>query len=239
MLGLEKRLLEEEKSAFFMWDDVGKGFAILLVNTVLSGDNALMIAMVTAKLPPAQRWRGMVFGLSLTIVLRVALTIIAGKLFILPYLEAIGGLLLVYFAFSLTVGAKGRDVESGQNPEPATERLVKAVISIIIADLSMSLDNVIALAGIANGNWSLLLVGTALSLLIILLASQFISRLLVRYSWLMYVGSGILAWTGGGMIGRDPALSQKLSAVPFLPVWITLFVLFFAYIVDRIRTSKG
>ncbi len=219
-----------------MWDYIGKGFAILLVNTVLSGDNALMIAMVTAKLPPKQRWQGMVFGLSLTIILRVALTIIAGKLFILPYLEAIGGLLLVYFAFTLSVGSKEKSASEDESSSP--ERLLKAVFSIVVADLSMSLDNVIALAGIANGNWSLLLIGTAVSLVIILLASQVLSRLLVKYAWLMYIGSGILAWTGGGMIGRDPELSTKLSGIPYLPVWITIFVLVFIYIVDKIRTSK-
>ncbi len=219
-----------------MWDYIGKGFAILLVNTVLSGDNALMIAMVTAKLPPKQRWQGMVFGLSLTIILRVALTIIAGKLFILPYLEAIGGLLLVYFAFTLSVGSKEKSAAEDESSSP--ERLLKAIFSIVVADLSMSLDNVIALAGIANGNWSLLLIGTAVSLVIILLASQVLSRLLVKYAWLMYIGSGILAWTGGGMIGRDPELSAKLSGIPYLPVWITIFVLVFIYIVDKIRTSK-
>ena len=219
-----------------MWDYIGKGMAILLVNTVLSGDNALMIAMVTAKLPPKQRWQGMVFGLSLTIILRVALTVIAGKLFILPYLEAIGGLLLVYFAFSLSVSSKEKGATEDENSSP--ERLMKAVFSIVVADLSMSLDNVIALAGIANGNWSLLLIGTAVSLVIILLASQVLSRLLLKYEWLMYIGSGILAWTGGGMIGRDPELSAKLSGIPYLPVWITIFVLVFIYIVDKIRTSK-
>ncbi len=219
-----------------MWDYIGKGFAILLINTVLSGDNALMIAMVTAKLPPKQRWQGMVFGLSLTIILRVALTLIAGKLFVLPYLEAIGGLLLVYFAFTLTVSAKEKNADKEENASP--ERLWKAVFSIVVADLSMSLDNVIALAGIANGNWSLLLIGTAVSLVIILLASQVLSHLLLKYSWLMYIGSGILAWTGGGMIGRDPELSSKLSGIPYLPIWITAFVLLLAYIVVKIRTSK-
>ena len=221
-----------------MWEYIGKGLAILLVNTVLSGDNALMIAMVTAKLPPKQRWQGMVFGLSLTIILRVVLTIIAGKLFILPYLEAIGGLLLVYFAFSLSMGAKEKNALQ-EDDEGSSVRLFQAIIAIIFADLSMSLDNVIALAGIANNNWSLLLIGTALSLLIILLASQVLSRLLLKYSWLMYVGSAILAWTGGGMIGRDPALSLRLAHVPYLPVWITIFVLLLAYVVDKIRISKG
>ena len=221
-----------------MWDYIGKGLAILLVNTVLSGDNALMIAMVTAKLPPKQRWQGMVFGLSLTIILRVVLTVIAGKLFILPYLEAIGGLLLVYFAFSLSMGAKEKNALQ-EDDESSSVRLFQAIIAIIFADLSMSLDNVIALAGIANNNWSLLLIGTALSLLIILLASQVLSRLLLKYSWLMYVGSAILAWTGGGMIGRDPALSLRLARLPYLPVWITIFVLLLAYVVDKIRISKG
>lgn len=221
-----------------MWDSIGKGLAIVLVNTVLSGDNALVIAMVTTSLAPAQRVRGVVYGLSLTVILRVMLTLVAGKIFVLPYLEALGGLLLVYFAFSLSRTTSAKSDRPDATKTSSSGRLFRVVLSIIVADLSMSLDNVIALAGIANGDWSLLLIGMAISILIIFLASQVLTRLLLSHPWLMYVGAGILAWTGGGMIGRDPVLSGQLAQVPFLPIWISVVVLVFAYGLGKIRNSR-
>lgn len=221
-----------------MWDSIGKGLAIVLVNTVLSGDNALVIAMVTTSLAPAQRVRGVVYGLSLTVILRVMLTLVAGKIFVLPYLEALGGLLLVYFAFSLSRTTSAKSDRPDATKTSSSGRLFRVVLSIIVADLSMSLDNVIALAGIANGDWSLLLIGMAISILIIFLASEVLTRLLLSHPWLMYVGAGILAWTGGGMIGRDPVLSGQLAQVPFLPIWISVVVLVFAYGLGKIRNSR-
>lgn len=193
--------------------------SIIVINVVLSGDNALVIGMASRSLEPRQRRQAILFGGAGAIVLRVIFTFIAVLLLRVPLLEAAGGVMLVWIAFRLLQGGEeAGEVAAGQS-------LAGAVKTIIVADMVMSLDNMLAVAGAADGSDRLVIFGLAVSMPFILFGAGLIARLLNRFNWLMIAGSGVLTITAAHMVVSDEYVSQRLAgwAEPALPLLAALF----------------
>jgi YjbE family integral membrane protein len=185
-------------------------FQIIIINIILSGDNALVIAMASRNLPEAQRRLAVFWGAVGAIGLRVILTIIAIQLLQFPYVMAIGSVLLVWVAIKLISDDSKHDENA--NVQAATG-LTTVVMTIIMADFVMSLDNVIAIAAVAHGDMVLILIGLALSIPVIVWGSTIVLKLLDRFPLLVYAGAAILGFTAGEMIMKDPAVSSWVLSV--------------------------
>ena len=179
-------------------------FSIVLIDLVLSGDNAVVIGMASRLLPAAQRRRAILLGAGGAVGLRILFTALTAVLLGIPLLQAGGGLLLLWIAFKL--------LRQREHAQGVTEgrTLGEAVRTIILADVIMSLDNILAVGGAAHGNLGLLLFGLGLSMPIILFGSGLVAVLLHRLPWLAYLGSGILVYTAVEMILEDRLLAAYL-----------------------------
>jgi len=178
---------------------------ILGVNIILSGDNAVLIALAAAGLPAEQRPRAIMFGMVLAVVLRVVLSIVAVQLLAIPGLLLVGGLLLLWIAigFFRELRAGDKHDEAGHDKAAETKTMATALRQIVIADVSMSLDNVLAVAGAAAGNMPMLALGLVISILMMGVAATLISKLLERYHWIAYLGVALIVWIGLKMIYED------------------------------------
>jgi YjbE family integral membrane protein len=184
------------------WLAVGK---IIWINVLLSGDNALVIAMACRGLAPRQRLWGMVIGAGIAVVLLIVFTGVVATLMVLPYLKLFGGLALLVIAARLLVPEdQGDDVTAGTS-------LWHAVRIVVIADIVMSLDNVIAVAAAANGELSLLILGLAISIPMIIAGAALIMTVLDRFPILVWLGATLLGWIAGGVIATDPAVHPVLQ----------------------------
>jgi YjbE family integral membrane protein len=192
------------------WVAVGK---IIWINVLLSGDNALVIAMACRALAPRQRLWGTILGSGAAVVLRIIFTGIIASLMELPYLKLVGGLALVVIAAKLLVP----DKESEGGVESATH-LWAAVQIVVVADIVMSLDNVIAVAAAANGSGPLLILGLAASIPLIVAGAALIMALLNRLPILVWAGAALLGWIAGDVIATDPVIHPKLQALFTGPV---------------------
>ena len=187
--------IDLQKPAF--WLAVGK---IIWINVLLSGDNALVIAMACRGLHPRQRLWGMVIGAGIAVILLIVFTGIVATLMALPYLKLVGGVALLAIAAKLLVPEdEGDDVTAGTS-------LWHAVRIVVIADIVMSLDNVIAVAAAANGQLSLLILGLAISIPMIIAGAALIMVVLDRFPILVWLGAMLLGWIAGDVIESDPAV---------------------------------
>lgn len=182
--------------------------SIVVIDLVLSGDNAVVIGMASRRLSPVQRRRAIVLGAAGAIGLRVAFTALAAVLLGIPLLQAVGGAMLAWIAFRLL-----RQEHSEQVVQEGAS-LFEAVQTIILADVIMSLDNILAVGGAAHGNLALLLFGLALSMPIIMFGSNLVAMLMNRLPWLVYLGAAILAYTAGEMIFSDRIVGRYLPHNP-------------------------
>jgi len=180
---------------------------IVLINILLSGDNAVVIAMACRGLPPHQRLWGVLIGAGTAVVLLIIFAGIVAPLMVLPYVKLIGGLALVYIAVKLLLPehADQRDVETATH-------LWRVVRIVAVADVIMSLDNIIAVAAVARGNLALLVVGLGVSVPIILAGATLIMALLDRFPILVWAGAALLGWIAGDTIATDPAVLGYLIA---------------------------
>jgi YjbE family integral membrane protein len=174
------------------------GLSIVVIDLLLAGDNALVIALAVRALPPRERRIGIVGGAGAAIVLRVALTTMAARLLTTPYLQIAGGLLILWIAVKVLIDAS---TPPDASPEPM--RFWQAVWYIVVADITMSTDNVLAIAGASHGNFWLIAFGLALSIPFIVLSSNLLSKLMDRFPALVYLGAGILGQVAGEMILTD------------------------------------
>jgi len=204
------------------WLAVGK---IIWINVLLSGDNALVIALACRGLEPKQRLWGMILGAAAAVVLRIIFTGIVATLMELPYLKLIGGLALIVIAAKLLVPEK--EEEDGVH---AASHLWAAVQIVVVADIVMSLDNVIAVAAAANGSVPLLILGLAISVPLIVAGAALIMALLTRLPILVWLGAALLGWVAGEVIATDPAV---------LPWVHNLFNGSVGAGLDRVMTSLG
>jgi YjbE family integral membrane protein len=173
---------------------------IMFINIVLSGDNAVVIAMAVRSLPEKQRQKGILLGTAGAVLLRIGLTFVAARLLEVPLVKLAGGLMILWIAFKLLVG------ESEENNMKAVKGLSQAIITILMADLVMSLDNVLGVAGASKGNLLLLFVGLATSIPIVIFASKLITRLMDRFPIIVLLGAAVLGRVAGEMIMSDPFL---------------------------------
>jgi len=208
------------------WGEVGQTafwvalLKIMWINILLSGDNAVVIAMACRGLPHRQRVWGMILGAGVAVLLRVVFTVFVAALMLLPYLKIVGGLALFYIAAKLLVPE-----DEDHSETEATEHLWRAVKIVAIADIIMSLDNVIAIAAAAQGNMALLVIGLAISIPLIVAGAALIMALLDRFPLLVWAGAALLGWIVGEVIVTDPVvqgyLEPKFGAEGFH--YITLF----------------
>ncbi|HSW04846.1 TerC family protein [Aquabacterium sp.] len=174
---------------------------IILINIVLSGDNAVVIAMASRSLPPAQQKQAILFGSIGAIVLRVVLTFFAVYLLGLPYLKLVGAALLLWIGVGLLKSDDGEEHIEGHS------NLAVAVKTIIVADLVMSLDNVVGVAAAAKGNTALLVFGLVISIPLIIFGSSLILKLMTRFPVIITLGAALLGWVAGEMAMGDPAIA--------------------------------
>lgn len=174
---------------------------IVLINIVLSGDNAVVIALACRSLPPHQQKKAIVFGSVGAIVLRVVLTFFAVMLLGLPYLKLIGAAALLWIGVGLLKSDDGDEDLEGHSS------LAAAIKTIVVADLVMSLDNVIGVAAAAKGNVTLLVVGLIISIPLIIFGSALLLRIMGRFPVIITLGAGLLGWVAGEMALSDPAIS--------------------------------
>jgi YjbE family integral membrane protein len=198
----------EEIATQVFWIGLAK---IIGVNVVLSGDNAVVIALAARSLPPKQQKLAILYGAGAAVVLRIVLTVFAVALLALPLLKIAGGLLLFWIGIKLLVPGDGDDNIN------ASEHLLTAIKTILIADLVMSLDNVIAVAAAAGGSLTLLILGLAISIPLVVFGATLLVTLMERYPVIITIGAGLIGWVAGGMLVTDLAIAQWFAGpgVPF------------------------
>jgi len=184
---------------------------IIWINIILSGDNAVVIALAARSLPPQQQKKAILFGSGAAVVLRIALTVVAAKLLELSYLQIIGGLLLLWIGVQLL-----GDEEDGEGDGKEYGSLMSAVRTILIADLVMSLDNVIAVAAAAKGSTTLLILGLAISIPLVIFGSTLMIKLMDRFPIIITLGAALIGWVGGETIVSDVALKGAVAAYPWI-----------------------
>jgi len=184
------------------------GLEIIVINILLSGDNAVVIALACRNLPEKQRRWGIFWGAAGAIVLRIVLTIFAVSLLTLPWLKIIGAVLLLWIGVKLIADESGE----GGHEIQATDQLYAAVRTVIIADLVMSLDNVIGVAAAAKGSLTLLIFGLVLSIPLVIVGSQLIMKAIERFPILIVAGGGLLGYVAGEMAVTDTAVADWINA---------------------------
>jgi YjbE family integral membrane protein len=188
---------------------------IIMVNILLSGDNAVVIALACRNLSRRQRRLGIFWGVLGAIVLRVVLTFFAMRLLANPYLKLIGGALLLWIGIKLIA-----EEEDGEHKVKASDRLLAAIWTIIVADLVMSLDNVMGVAAAAKGSVPLIVFGLIISIPIVVFGSQIIMRIIERFPILVLAGGGLLGYIAGDMAIEDPAIAPWVTAnIPYAAVF--------------------
>ena len=192
---------------------------IIVINILLSGDNAVVIALACRNLPRKQRKWGVIWGAVGAIVLRIILTFFAVTLLKLPWLKIIGGALLLWIGVKL-IAEEGGDDAGGEGKVQASDKLLAAVRTVIIADLVMSIDNVLGVAAAAKGSLLLLVFGLVVSIPLVIAGSQLIMKLIERFPILILAGGGLLGYVAGEMVVEDVAIEPWIKANAHALEWI-------------------
>ncbi|WP_066330566.1 TerC family protein [Azohydromonas lata] len=194
----------EIMSAAF-WAALG---SIIVANILLSGDNAVVIALAARSLPPHQQKKAIFWGSAAAIVMRIVLTLIAVKMLSLPYLKIVGGLLLVYIGVTLLL----EEDDEEDDGKHASTGMMAAIRTILVADLVMSLDNVLAVAAAAKGDTVLLVVGLGVSIPLIIFGSTMLLKVMERFPIIITLGAALLGFLAGEMLLTDPAVTAWYGA---------------------------
>lgn len=217
-------------------------FQIILIDILLGGDNAVVIAMACRALDPHLRFKGIVFGVGGAIILRVILIAFAVSVMNIPFLKFVGGLLLLWIGIKLIVPQ-----DEGEHEIHASKRLWGAVKTIIVADLVMSIDNVIGIAGAAeqapgHHQMALVIFGLLVSVPFIMGGSQIILKVIDRFPVIIYAGGALLGWIAGTLIVDDPGVLAHLPNLPQLHteggIAGAVFVLLVAFIIKKMKRQK-
>ena len=193
------------------WELTWAVLSIVLIDIVLAGDNAVVIALAVRTLPPKQRLMGIMLGSGVAVVLRVGLTFIAAQLLVMNYIKLIGGGLILWIAVKLLIDNTGEKAHGS-----AAGGVWQAVWLILVADITMSIDNVLAVAGASKGSFPLLLFGLGLSIPLVVFTSNLLAKLMDRYPVIIYVGAAILGKVGGDMIMTDRLTEEVFHPAPWL-----------------------
>ena len=179
--------------------------SIVLIDLLLAGDNALVIAMAVRSLTPRERRIGITFGAAAAVALRIAITVAAAQLLTIEFIKLSGGVLVIWIAVKVFA-----DTNAPQPGSKAPSRFAQAIWFIVVADITMSTDNILAVAGASHGNISLIVFGLCLSIPFVVMSSSLLSKLMDRYPWVMYLGAAILGKVGGEMIITDPFVRRTV-----------------------------
>ncbi|MFM1653940.1 TerC family protein [Brevibacillus sp. B_LB10_24] len=209
-------------------------FNIFVIDLVLSGDNAVVIGMACRGLPPLERKRAVQYGTLGAVLLRVVLTGMATWMLNIPLIKAIGGLLLLWIAIKLLIEDGGETTEV-----TFSQTMGQAVKTIILADFVMSLDNVLAVGGAAHGNPWLVVFGLGLSIPLLMWGSSLVARLMNRFSFLVYIGSGILAYTAVEMLLDDPFFWRFKEMIPYSTSWIPQTAVILVLLIGKVKRRFG
>jgi YjbE family integral membrane protein len=194
-------------------------FSIIIINLVLSGDNAIVIGMAARNLPKKQQKQAIFWGAAGAIVIRTAATVFVVWLLKIPGLLLVGGLILIWIAYKLLVEKKGHE-----SVDSAGTTIWSAVRTILLADVVMSLDNVLAIAGAAKGNFFLVVLGLLMSVPIIIWGSNMILKWIERFRAIIFIGAGVLAWTAANMITDEPLIHSWIDESPLLKWGIVILI---------------
>jgi YjbE family integral membrane protein len=204
---LIEQLVEQFGGALGDYGPVGiQALKIIWINILLSGDNAIVIAMACRALPPRQRFWGIILGAGAAVLLRIFFTVILQYVLELPWLKLVGGLLLLWIAIKLLT-----QDEADEADIHGSDNLWGAVRTVAIADIVMSLDNVLAIAAAAKGNTGLIIFGLAISIPLIVAGATLIMALLTRYPVLVWAGAALLGWIAGELIVDDRISLEQIQ----------------------------
>ena len=185
--------------------------SIILINLILSGDNAVVIALAVRSLPSEQKKKGVFYGAAAAVLLRVIATFFVARLLQISYVKLIGGAVIIWIAVKIFV--EGAPADEAQRE---AKSLAEALKIIVIADITMSIDNMLAVGGASHGNFFLLLFGLALSIPIVVFASNLLSMLMDKYPIIVYIGAAVLGRVGGEMMITDPVVVNLVNPSKFL-----------------------
>jgi YjbE family integral membrane protein len=213
--------------------------SIIVINLVLSGDNAVVIGMAAHQLEPRQRRLAIAFGGAAAIVLRIVLTAVAALLLQLPVVRLVGGVLLVWIAIHLL-----EEEEASAEGAKVASNLRDAIVTILVADLIMSTDNVLGVAAASQGSMALLIFGLVTSMAILMFLGGVVAELIDRFWWLAYVGAAVIAWTGATLALEDPFVEERVGEISSIVEYgiaalVTLGTLAFAHWFHRVRGEKS
>ena len=210
------------------------GLSIILIDLLLAGDNALVIALAARSLPPRQRQLGILFGAGTAVVLRVALTFAAAQLLNIEWIQLVGGGFVIWIAVKVLA-----DASSPEATAAAPGKLLRAIWYIAMADITMSTDNVLAIAGASKGNLALIILGLGLSIPLVMFSSNLLVRLMDRYPWTLYLGAAILGRVGGEMMMTDRVVVRTLHPSPIDTYVVEAVAIIGILIVGRIRGASA
>jgi YjbE family integral membrane protein len=204
---LIEQLVEQFGAALGDYGPVGiQALKIIWINILLSGDNAIVIALACRALPPRQRFWGIILGAGAAVLLRIFFTVILQYVLELPWLKLVGGILLLWIAIKLLI-----QDEADEASIDSADNLWGAVRTVAIADIVMSLDNVLAIAAAAKGNTALIVFGLAFSIPLIVAGATLIMALLTRFPVLVWAGAALLGWIAGELIVGDRIALQQIQ----------------------------
>lgn len=209
------------------------GLSIILIDLLLAGDNALVIALAARSLPPRQRRLGILFGAGTAVVLRVALTFAAAQLLNIEWIKLVGGAFVIWIAVKVIA-----DASSSEATAAAPGKLIRAIWYIAMADITMSTDNVLAIAGASRGSIELIILGLGLSIPLVMFSSTLIVRLMDRYPWTLYLGAAILGKVGGEMMMTDRVVVRTLHPSPIDLYVVEAVAIIGILILGRIRSAS-
>jgi len=181
------------------------GLSLVLIDLLLAGDNALVIAMAVRSLPPRERRIGITGGAAAAVVLRVLLTWAAARLLTIEYVQMVGGLLVLWIAVKVL-----SDASESPDSAPSPKKMYQAIWYIVVADITMSLDNILAIAGAAHNDLRLIIFGLAVSIPFVVFSSNLLSKMMDKYPWTIYLGSAILGRVGAVMVMNDPWMVRRV-----------------------------
>jgi YjbE family integral membrane protein len=207
---------------------------IILINILLSGDNAVVIALACRNLPDKLRRQGILWGVLGAIILRVILTYFAMSLLNYPWLKLIGAVLLIWIGIKLIVGD-----EHAEHEVKSSNRLISAIWTILIADLVMSLDNVMAVTAAAKGDLSLIIFGLVISIPLVIFGSQIIMRLIERLPWLVPAGGGLLGYIAGDLATDDPVVAPWIELQAPIVDWLAPFIGIAVVVIPGLWLARG
>jgi YjbE family integral membrane protein len=217
------------------WDLLGFEFwsvlvTIIFIDLLLAGDNAIVIGLAARNLPKAMQKKAVLWGTAGAVIIRVIATMLVVSLLKIPFLLAIGGILLIWIAYKLLIQEESHDhIKSGST-------LWAAIRTIIIADAAMGLDNVIAVAGAAHGDYFLVTLGLLISIPIVVWGSTLFIKIIEKHSWIIYLGSGVLAYTAAKMITHENEFSSFFTNNPIF-TWLFISTIMVLVIIAGVWTN--